>query len=119
MARGLVLILLSCPLFAQFSHFAATDDGRQMYFTSTLQLAGDPPGVAGSRIFRVTGNLLASFAGRPGRYQGLAPAYAERGRALGCAQSANRTVQSAELRILRRPGESDFRADQPDEVPGL
>ncbi len=63
MARGLVLILLSCPLFAQFSQFAATDDGRQMYFTSTLQLAGDPPGVAGSRIFRVTGNLLESFAG--------------------------------------------------------
>ena len=63
MARGLVLVLLSCPLFAQFSHFTATDDGRQMYFVSTLQLAGDPPGVAGSRIFRLTGNVLEPFAG--------------------------------------------------------
>ena len=63
MARGLVLILLSCPLFAQFSQFAATDDGRQIYFTSTLQLAGDPTGVAGNRIFRVTGNGLEAFAG--------------------------------------------------------
>ena len=63
MARGLVLLLLSCPLFAQFSHFTATDDGRQLYFISTLQLAGDPPGVAGSRIFRLTGNILEPFAG--------------------------------------------------------
>src|ERR1017187_9730264 len=63
MARGLVLILLSCPLFAQFSFFVATDDGRQLYFTSSLPLAGDPPGVAGSRIFRVTGNVLEPFAG--------------------------------------------------------
>src|ERR1019366_834252 len=63
MARGLVLILLSCPLFAQFSFFVATDDGRQMYFTSSLPLAGDPPGVAGSRIFRLTGNALEPFAG--------------------------------------------------------
>lgn len=63
MSRTLVLILLSCPLFAQFSHFAATDDGRQMYFTSTLQLAGDPPGIAGSRIFRITGDSLEPFAG--------------------------------------------------------
>src|ERR1017187_6989979 len=63
MARGLVLILLSCPLFAQFSFFVATDDGRQLYFASSLPLAGDPPGVAGSRIFRVTGDLLVPFAG--------------------------------------------------------
>jgi hypothetical protein len=63
MPRGLVLLLLSCPLFAQFSHFTATDDGRQLYFISTLQLAGDPPGVGGSRIFRLTRMPAGPFSG--------------------------------------------------------
>ena len=58
----LVLLLLARPLFAQFSEFAATDDGRQMYFTSTLPLAGDPPGVGEFRIFRIAENGLEPFA---------------------------------------------------------
>jgi len=62
MARSLALILLSGPLLAQFSHFAATDDGRQIYFTSTLPLAGDPPGFGESKIFRIGESGLELFA---------------------------------------------------------
>src|ERR1035438_2532156 len=92
MARGVVLVLLSCPLFAQFSHFTATDDGRQMYFVSTLQLAGDPPGVAGSRIFRLTGNALEPFAGSgdsaaSGAYD---PQAARDGPTVGLTRNGNR-----------------------------
>jgi uncharacterized protein (TIGR03437 family) len=62
MTRSLVLTLLWTPLFAQFSQFAATDDGRQFYFTSSLPLAGDPTSFGEARIFRVAENGLEPFA---------------------------------------------------------
>jgi uncharacterized protein (TIGR03437 family) len=67
MARSLLLIFLFWPLYAQFSQFSATDDGRRVYFTSTLQLADDSPGFGESRIFVLDENGVALFAasGRP------------------------------------------------------
>lgn len=102
MARGLVLILLSCPLFAQFSFFVATDDGRQMYFTSSLPLAGDPPGVPGSRIFRLTGNVLQPFAGSldsaaSGAYN---PQVSGDGQIVGLTRNGNAELLGAGVNVL-------------------
>ena len=64
MRSCIILILLSSPVFAQFAEFATTDDGRQLYFTSTLQFAGSPAGYPESRIYRIDDSGIALFAER-------------------------------------------------------
>ncbi|HYL74970.1 MAG TPA: hypothetical protein VEU96_12240 [Bryobacteraceae bacterium] len=64
MRSGTILILLCSPAFSQFAEFATTDDGRQLYFTSTLQFAGSPTGFAESRIYRIDDSGLALFVER-------------------------------------------------------
>jgi len=54
MLRGLLLIA-TFPLFAQFSGLAVTDDGSQLYFSSSLQLAGTTDENTYSKIFRYDG----------------------------------------------------------------
>lgn len=64
MRSCIILILLSSPVFAQFSEFAATDDGRQLYFTTTLQFAGSPTSFPESRIYRIGDSGIALFVER-------------------------------------------------------
>jgi len=55
MNRAWLLVLLSpLCLFAQFSEIAVTDDGRQVYFSSTLRLKGQLPARSEYRIYRYT-----------------------------------------------------------------
>ena len=53
--RGILVLLLtfSFPLWSQFSELAATDDGRQLYFSSTLTFADMPPSRGEWRLYRV------------------------------------------------------------------
>jgi len=59
-----ILLLLSSPVFAQFAEFATTQDGRQLYFTTTLQFAGSPAGYPESRIYRIDDSGIALFVER-------------------------------------------------------
>jgi len=49
---SLVLILLCSPLLAQFGEFSSTGDGRQLYFSTQLQLGAGTPSFPEYRIFR-------------------------------------------------------------------
>jgi uncharacterized protein (TIGR03437 family) len=60
----IILIALCSPAFSQFAEFATTDDGRQLYFTTTLQFAGSPVGYPESRIYRIDDSGIALFAER-------------------------------------------------------
>ncbi|MDQ6708566.1 MAG: hypothetical protein M3Z85_21615 [Acidobacteriota bacterium] len=75
----LVTLILLCPLLvlAQFSELAASDNGRHLYFSSTLKLKGQTPDRAEYRIYRVTetggielfaerGDLAFKFGGGSG-----------------------------------------------------
>ena len=64
MRSCIILILLCSPVFSQFSDFATTDDGRELYFTTTLQLAGSLTSFPESRIYRIDGSGLALFSER-------------------------------------------------------
>lgn len=60
-----LLLLAATPLFAQFSQFAATDDGSQVYFTSSLVLYSSPTlQDTESRLYRIgaDGVTLAPLA---------------------------------------------------------
>ena len=49
-----LLLLAATPLSAQFSQFAATDDGSQVYFTSSLVLYASPTSQSTeSRLYRI------------------------------------------------------------------
>lgn len=65
--RLLLVLLLAVPihLSAQFRELAATDDGRHLYFSSTLIFPGMPVGYfPESRIYRVTPEGTEVFAER-------------------------------------------------------
>jgi uncharacterized protein (TIGR03437 family) len=49
------------PIWAQFSELQATVNGGQLYFTSTLQFAGSPPGAGQPRIYRIAETGLELF----------------------------------------------------------
>src|SRR5258708_1447257 len=57
-----ILFLLSLPACAQFGEFAATADGRQLYFSSTLRLTATTPAAPESRIFRITDGVVELYA---------------------------------------------------------
>ena len=59
------MLLLAAPVFAQFSEFATTDDGSQLYFTSRMWLKGGQPGVwRESRLYRFGPDGLMLYAER-------------------------------------------------------
>lgn len=61
-----VLLLAGTPLFAQFSQFVATDDGKQVYFTSPLVLYSSPASQnAESRLYRIGLDGVFLVAQRP------------------------------------------------------
>jgi uncharacterized protein (TIGR03437 family) len=62
--RLCALLLVGLPATAQFAELASTDDGRQLYFSSTLQLAGKVPDRGESRIYRVAEDGISLFAER-------------------------------------------------------
>src|SRR5438874_6460033 len=64
--RGILVLLLtfSFPLWSQFSELAATDDGRQFYFSSTLTFADMPPSRGEWRVYRVGPEGIQLFAER-------------------------------------------------------
>src|SRR5260221_1825922 len=64
--RGILVLLLmfSFPLWSQFSELAATDDGRQLYFSSTLTFADMPPSRGEWRVYRVGPEGIQLFAER-------------------------------------------------------
>jgi uncharacterized protein (TIGR03437 family) len=62
--RLCALLLAGLPVAAQFAELASTDDGRQLYFSSTLQLAGKVPDRGESRIYRVAEEGISLFAER-------------------------------------------------------
>ncbi|MGA3186386.1 MAG: hypothetical protein ABSF22_04685 [Bryobacteraceae bacterium] len=51
MPRALLIILATFPLPAQFSGLATTNDGTQLYFSSSLQLSGTTDENPYSKIF--------------------------------------------------------------------
>src|SRR5258708_30824037 len=59
-----ILFLLSLPACAQFGEFAATADGRQLYFSSTLRLTAATATATApeSRIFRITDGVVELYA---------------------------------------------------------
>src|SRR5258708_1970506 len=57
-----ILFLLSLPACAQFGEFAATADGRQLYFSSTLRLTAATATASESRIFRITDGVVELYA---------------------------------------------------------
>ena len=59
MRSSFVLILLCSPLLAQFRDFSSTDDGRQLYFTTTLQQGSPPASLPEYRIFRSDSSGIA------------------------------------------------------------
>src|SRR3954454_19606620 len=62
---SMLLLLLAAPVFAQFSEFATTDDGSQLYFTSRMLLKGRPPGVwRETRLYRFGPDGLTLYAER-------------------------------------------------------
>jgi uncharacterized protein (TIGR03437 family) len=52
MPRAIFLFLPIVPLFAQFRGLSTTNDGSQLYFSSSLQLAGAPQENSYGKIFR-------------------------------------------------------------------
>jgi len=62
------MLLATLPLCAQFSQLAATDDGRQLYFTSQMLFKGGGTAVTQSwpesRLFRFGGDGLSLFLER-------------------------------------------------------
>ncbi len=66
MRRYLALLLLSVPAWCQFAEIATTDDGRQVYFTTTLAERSSPATARTEmRIFKVEGRSAQLFAERP------------------------------------------------------
>jgi hypothetical protein len=61
---SIILIAFCCPLLAQFAEFATTDDGRALYFSTTLQFAGAATSNPESRIYRIDDSGLTLFAER-------------------------------------------------------
>jgi uncharacterized protein (TIGR03437 family) len=62
--RLCALLLAGLPLAAQFAELASTDDGRQLYFSSTLQFAGKVADRGETRIYRVAEDGISLFAER-------------------------------------------------------
>jgi uncharacterized protein (TIGR03437 family) len=61
-----LLLLAATPLFAQFSQFAATDDGQQVYFLSPLVFDGSPATQnTESRLYRIGPDGVFLVAQRP------------------------------------------------------
>lgn len=62
---NMLMLLLAGPVCAQFAHLATTDDGSQLYFTSSMLLKGAKPGTwRESRLYRFGRDGLALFAER-------------------------------------------------------
>jgi uncharacterized protein (TIGR03437 family) len=63
MSPRVLLLLAATPLFAQFSQFAATDDGSQVYFISPLVLYSSPTSQpAVPRLYRIDANGVSLVA---------------------------------------------------------
>jgi len=63
---GLLLLLMAFPMFAQFSQLAATDDGKQLYFTSQMLFnrATETLGWPEYRLYRFGTDGVTLFAER-------------------------------------------------------
>lgn len=63
---GTLLLAMVLPAWGQFSQLAATDDGKQIYFTSQLLLKGATPAAAfpETRIYRFGADGVTLFAER-------------------------------------------------------
>jgi uncharacterized protein (TIGR03437 family) len=72
--EAVLVAALTLPAIAQFSHLSATDDGKQLYFTSHLVLKGrELPTAEQSRLYRLGPDEIVMFAevgsfGAPGRF---------------------------------------------------
>jgi len=68
-------LAMAVPIWAQFAELAASDDGRQFYFTSPLVLGAVSPTRAESRIYRLApeGIQLPSKIPGPLHLQLLSP----------------------------------------------
>ncbi len=92
MKSGLFVFFISCPLLAQFSQLAATDDGQQVYFVSTLPLATEPPNYALPEIYRIAGNGVELFAASnfsSGSGSASSPQLSGNGRVVGITRDGN------------------------------
>ena len=93
MRTCLIFAWFSIRLCAQFAELASTDDGRQMYFTSTLQFSGGAPSSGEPRVYRIAeSGLIELFDSRAAR----SPQVSGDGRTVGLAIGG-----SGELRGLR------------------
>ena len=73
--KGLAFLLAAAlAARAQFPSLAPTDDGKQLYFSTTLRLPGETPG-SDSRIFRYSDAGLELFAAQPPDLPGYHDAY--------------------------------------------
>lgn len=63
--RACAICVLAVPAMAQFYGLTTTDDGSQLYLSSTLQLAGSGDTLTSAKIFRYDGTKFTLFSELP------------------------------------------------------
>lgn len=91
-----MFVLVSLSLRAQFAELASTDDGRQVYFTSTLPFSGAAPSLPEPRVYRIAESGLELFAA------GRAPQVSGDGRTVGLSAGNGGELRGLRAAVLGR-----------------